>query len=194
MKLLILDRDGVINQDSDNFIKSVDEWLPIPGSIEAIARLSRSGFRIYIATNQSGLGRGLFSLQQLEAMHEKLQQLVHDLGGSIEGIYYCPHRPDDNCPCRKPKPGLLLQIAQHAGTSLQSVPVVGDSLRDLEAAIKVDAKPILVMTGKGRNTITTLRNSDPEMLRKIAVYESLAEAAEALLSPTSSGFHGCPSC
>ncbi len=193
MKLLILDRDGVINEDSDAFIKSADEWIPIPGSIDAIARLSRQ-FRVYIATNQSGLGRGMFGLPQLEAMHKKLRRLVQSSGGRIEGIFYCPHRPEDNCLCRKPKPGLLLQIAEHAHSSLQSVPVVGDSLRDLEAAIAVGAKPVLVLTGKGSNTFSLLQKSNPALLQQISRYESLAEVANALLDPVVGASGGCSPC
>ena len=193
MKLLILDRDGVINEDSDEFIKNADEWIPIPGSIDAIAKLSKQ-FTVYIATNQSGLGRGLFKLPQLEAMHEKLNNLVQSRGGRIEEIFYCPHRPEDNCACRKPKPGLLLQIARHAGCSLESVPVVGDSLRDLEAAIAVGAKPILVMTGKGSNTFTMLEQSNPELLQQISRYDSLATVANALLHPADGKISGCSLC
>lgn len=183
MSLLILDRDGVINEDSDEYIKSADEWQPIPGSIAAIAKLSKSGFQIYVATNQSGLGRKLFSQQQLDAMHEKMLELVKRQGGKVEGIFYCPHQPRDNCECRKPKPGLLLQISEHAGHSLHGVAVVGDSLRDLEAALAVGAKPILVLTGKGSNTLTKLKESNPDMLGKVEVYDSLADAAAVFLSP-----------
>ncbi len=183
MKLLILDRDGVINEDSDAFIKSAEEWVPIPGSIEAIAKLSRR-FEVYIATNQSGIGRGLFDKSQLEAMHDKLNRLVEAEGGHIEAIYYCPHLPEDNCQCRKPRPGLLTQIGAHAGSSLESVPVVGDSLRDLEAAIAVGARPVLVMTGKGSNTYTMLRKTNPKLLDTIDCYPSLAEFAGSLLDPT----------
>lgn len=182
MKLLILDRDGVINEDSDAFIKSVEEWVPIPGSIEAVAKLSRQ-YRVYIATNQSGIGRGLFDESQLEAMHDKLNRLVEVEGGQIEAIYYCPHLPEDNCQCRKPRPGLLTQIGAHAGSSLESVPVVGDSLRDLEAAIAVGAKPVLVMTGKGSNTYTMLKSTNSTLLETIDCYPSLAEFADSLLDP-----------
>ncbi len=182
MKLLILDRDGVINEDSDAFIKSAEEWVPIPGSIEAVAKLSRQ-YRVYIATNQSGIGRGLFDESQLEAMHDKLNRLVEVEGGQIEAIYYCPHLPEDNCQCRKPRPGLLTQIGAHAGSSLESVPVVGDSLRDLEAAIAVGAKPVLVMTGKGSNTYTMLKSTNSTLLETIDCYPSLAEFADSLLDP-----------
>ncbi len=194
MNLLILDRDGVINEDSDEYIKSADEWQPIPGSIEAIAKLSKSGFQIYVATNQSGLGRKLFSQQQLDAMHEKMLNLVKHQGGKVEGIFYCPHQPGDNCDCRKPKPGLLIQISEHAGHSLYGVPVIGDSLRDLEAALAVDAKPLLVLTGKGSNTLTKLRRSMPGILSKIEVYDSLADAAAKLLGSAHRNRVGHSSC
>jgi D-glycero-D-manno-heptose 1,7-bisphosphate phosphatase len=192
--LLILDRDGVINKDSDEYIKSADEWQPIPGSIEAIATLSRSGYKIYVATNQSGLARQLFSPRQLAAMHEKMLNLVKRLGGSVEGIFYCPHQPGDHCQCRKPKPGLLLQISEHAHRSLSGVPVIGDSLRDLEAALAVDAKPILVLTGKGSNTLSKLKESKADMLGKIEVYDSLADAAAKLLGSAHNNRFGQPSC
>lgn len=191
MSLLILDRDGVINEDSDDFIKSADEWQPIPGSIEAIARLSRAGFRVYIATNQSGLGRGLFTQQQLDGIHEKMLGMVNAMGGRVEGIFYCPHQPDANCECRKPKPGLLLQISRDARQTLHKVPVIGDSLRDLEAALAVDAMPVLVKTGKGSNTLAKLKESNPAMLKKVQVYRSLAAAAMALLDPDTAGVQEC---
>lgn len=184
MKLLILDRDGVINEDSDHYIKSVDEWQPIPGSIEAIAALSKAGFGIYIATNQSGLGRGLFTREDLDAMHGKLVELLGREGVSLAGIFYCPHIPEDNCICRKPSPGLLQQIAAHANSSLRNVPVVGDSLRDLEAAWAMGCQPILVKTGKGAKTLATLRAGNSLLLQQLPIFDSLSQVADSLLQQT----------
>ncbi|MBW5412566.1 MULTISPECIES: D-glycero-beta-D-manno-heptose 1,7-bisphosphate 7-phosphatase [unclassified Pseudomonas] len=154
MKLIVLDRDGVINQDSDAFVKSVEEWIPIPGSIEAMARLSQAGWKVAIATNQSGIARGLFDGETLGAMHEKLKQLVSGQGGHVDLIVHCAHGPDDGCDCRKPSPGMFRQVAQHYGmTDLTGVPVVGDSLRDLTAGIAAGCTPYLVKTGKGERTL-----------------------------------------
>lgn len=152
MKLLILDRDGVINEDSDAYIKSVEEWIPIPGSIEAIARLSKAGWTVAIATNQSGIARGYYDLATLDAMHARLRALVAEQGGEVGLIVYCPHGPDEGCDCRKPKPGMLRTIASHYAVDLAGVWFVGDSKGDLEAALAVDSQPVLVMTGKGRKT------------------------------------------
>lgn len=147
MKIIILDRDGVINQDSDNFIKSVDEFIPLPGSIEAIARLKHAGYKVYIATNQSGIQRGFYTIETLHAMHEKLASLLNARDAQIDGIEFCPHGPDDHCDCRKPKTGMYLAIAKKAGLSDYSdILVVGDSLRDLQAAQAINAKPHLVRT------------------------------------------------
>lgn len=153
MKLLILDRDGVINADSDAYIKSVKEWHPLPGSIAAIAQLSKAGWTVAVATNQSGIARGYYTLATLDAMHERLRSLVAEEGGEVGLIVYCPHGPDDGCDCRKPKPGLLKTIAEHYGVSLTNVWFVGDSLGDLEAAKAVDSQPVLVKTGKGERTL-----------------------------------------
>lgn len=153
MKLLILDRDGVINQDSDAYIKSLEEWIPIPGSIEAIAQLSQAGWTVAVATNQSGIARGYYPLSTLDAMHARLRELVAGLGGEVGLIVHCPHGPDDGCDCRKPKPGMLRQIAGHYGVELSGVWFVGDSSGDLEAARAVDAQPVLVRTGKGEKTL-----------------------------------------
>ncbi len=152
MKLVILDRDGVINQDSDRFIKSPDEWHPIPGSLEGIAKMTQAGFRVVVATNQSGIGRGLFDMATLNTIHEKMHRAVNQAGGRIDAIFYCPHAADSTCECRKPKPGMLKEIASRFHTTLAGVPAVGDSLRDLEAAASVGARPILVTTGKGKTT------------------------------------------
>jgi len=153
VKLIILDRDGVINEDSDAFIKSPEEWVPIPGSLEAIAQLNRAGFTVAVASNQSGLARGLFNQATLEAMHEKFIKLLAEKGGEVATIQYCPHGPDDGCDCRKPEPGLLHQIASALNADLKGVPVIGDSLRDLQPAEAVGAQPVLVCTGKGADTL-----------------------------------------
>ena len=176
MKLIILDRDGVINQDSDNFIKSVDEFIPLPGSLEAITKLKKAGYTIAVATNQSGIARGLYNLDTLNQMHDKLATLLREIGGKVDYIAYCPHGPDDNCDCRKPKPGMYKDIANHFSTSLEDVPVIGDSLRDLQAAQSVNAKPYLVKTGKGERTI-----AKGEGLDGVPVYDDLAAVVNELL-------------
>ena len=152
MRLIILDRDGVINHDSDDFIKSPAEWVPIPGSLEAIARLNQAGYRVVVATNQSGVARGLFDIKTLNAIHQKLHAAAHQAGADVDAIFYCPHAADDNCDCRKPKPGMLQTIASRFGVSLKGVPNVGDSLRDLQAGYGVGCVPYLVLTGKGQRT------------------------------------------
>nr|WP_249671810.1 D-glycero-beta-D-manno-heptose 1,7-bisphosphate 7-phosphatase [Pseudomonas syringae] len=151
--MLILDRDGVINHDSDTYIKSVAEWLPIPGSIEAIAALSKAGWTVAVATNQSGIARGYYDLATLDAMHVRLRKLVAEQGGELGLIVYCPHGPDDGCTCRKPKPGMLQAIARHYTADLKGLWFVGDSKGDLQAALAVDSQPVLVMTGKGRRAM-----------------------------------------
>jgi D-glycero-D-manno-heptose 1,7-bisphosphate phosphatase len=152
MKLIILDRDGVINRDSDLYIKSPEEWIPLPGSLDAIARLNQWGWRVVVCTNQSGIGRGLFGMDMLNAIHDKMIKAAAHAGGSIDAIFFCPHTNADNCACRKPKPGMLQEIAERYNVDLSGVPVVGDSLRDLQAAVAVGAQPMLVLTGKGRKT------------------------------------------
>ncbi len=152
MKLVILDRDGTINHDSDQHIKSPAEWKPIKGSLEAIARLTQDGWHIVVATNQSGIGRGLFDMATLNAIHDGMHRAVHQVGGRIDAVFFCPHAGDSNCECRKPKPGMLLEIARRMNVELEGVPMVGDSLRDLQAAAAAGAKPVLVLTGKGKNT------------------------------------------
>ena len=176
-RLVILDRDGVINRDSDAFVKSAAEWIPLPGSISAIAALSGSGYTIAIASNQSGIARGLFDQDALQTMHDKLRTLVVAEGGSVDKIVVCPHGPDDSCKCRKPRPGLLLQLAHHYNTGLSGVPVIGDSLRDVQAAVAVGARPLLVRTGNGSNTEVSL----PEELAEIEVFDDLAAATAALV-------------
>ena len=152
LKLLILDRDGVINYDSDAYIKSVAEWIPLPGSIEAIAPLSKAGWTVAIATNQSGIARGYYDIATLDAMHARLRTLVAEQGGEVGLVVYCPHGPDEGCDCRKPKPGMLKTIAEHYNVPLAGIWFVGDSLGDLEAANAVDSQPVLVKTGKGEKT------------------------------------------
>jgi D-glycero-D-manno-heptose 1,7-bisphosphate phosphatase len=177
MKLIILDRDGVINFDSAQFIKSPDEWKPIPGSLDAIARLTREGWRVVVATNQSGLARGLFEMATLNAIHAKMHKATAQAGGRIEAVFYCPHSADMNCECRKPRPGMLHEIAVRYGSDLKGVPAVGDSLRDLQAAASVGARPLLVKTGKGERTLAAggLSADTP-------VFDDLGAAVEHLLT------------
>ncbi len=176
-KIILLDRDGVVNYDSDDYIKSSKEWRPLPGSIQAISDLTQRGFRIYVITNQSGIGRGLFTVAALNRMHDKMRSLVAAKGGRIEGIYYCPHIPDDHCECRKPKVGLLRQLcAQENISTLRGVPFVGDSKSDLECAKQVDAQGILVKTGKGIRTVKQL--TEPVT---VPIFEDLAAVAKNLL-------------
>ena len=152
MKLVILDRDGVINHDSDSYIKSPDEWKPLRGSLEAIAKLTQSGYHVVVATNQSGIVRGLFEMAALNAIHDRMHRAVAQAGGRIDAVFYCPHGEEANCDCRKPKPGLLQEIGRRFNTLPKDVPVIGDALRDLHAAAAVAAQPILVLTGKGEKT------------------------------------------
>lgn len=177
MKLVILDRDGVINQDSDQFIKSPDEWKPIAGSLEAIARLNQWGYRVLVATNQSGVSRGLFDMDTLNAIHERMHKSVMQAGGRIDAVFFCPHSAEEKCDCRKPKPGLLKQIAERYNTDLTGVPTVGDSLRDLQAAVAVGAQPYLVLTGKGEKTRKTA-----ELPAETIVFPTLAAFAVHLAS------------
>ncbi|HEX9450004.1 MAG TPA: D-glycero-beta-D-manno-heptose 1,7-bisphosphate 7-phosphatase [Burkholderiales bacterium] len=152
MKLVILDRDGVINQDSDQFIKNTTEWKPIPGSLEAIAKLNHAGYHVVVASNQSGIGRGLLDMGALNAINDKMYRVLAQVGGRIDALFYCPHAAEANCDCRKPKPGMFIDIAQRFNVDLAGVPSVGDSLRDLQAAATAGAQPILVLTGKGAKT------------------------------------------
>ena len=177
MKLVILDRDGVINFDSDQYIKSPSEWRPIPGSIEAIARLNQNGYRIAVATNQSGIGRGLFDMATLNAMNDKMMELVFRQGGRIDALFFCPHTAMEDCNCRKPRTGMLEEIAARFHTELKGVPSIGDSLKDLQAAETVGAQPILVLTGKGTRT-----RDEGGMPKKTLVFENLAEASKHLVA------------
>ena len=154
-KLIILDRDGVINEDSDHYIKSPEEWHPISGSLEAIAKLNQSGYHIVVATNQSGIGRGLYDMDTLNAIHEKFYRLLSKCGGHVDAIFFCPHTDADSCNCRKPKPGLMQQISERYGIPLVDVPIVGDSVRDLTAGVLLGAEPHLVLTGKGEKARAT---------------------------------------
>lgn len=174
-KLIILDRDGVINVDSDQFIKSPDEWKPIPGSLEAIARLNQWGWRVVVASNQSGVGRGLFGMDTLNAINEKMVKSLAQVGGRLDAIFFCPHAADSTCDCRKPKPGLFLQIAERFNVPLDRVPVVGDSLRDLQAGVAVGCKPYLVLTGKGAKT-----SKDPALPEGTLVFPDLAAVVAEL--------------
>jgi D-glycero-D-manno-heptose 1,7-bisphosphate phosphatase len=178
MSLIILDRDGVINHDSDDFIKSPAEWQPIEGSLEAIARLNYAGYRVIIITNQSGIARGLFDVETLNHIHSKMRRMLAQVGGKIEAILFCPHGPKDQCLCRKPQDGSFSELASRLRITLESVPAVGDSLRDIMAAQAAGATPILVRTGKGEKM---LAKGIPE---GVAVYDDLATVVDALLDQT----------
>jgi D-glycero-D-manno-heptose 1,7-bisphosphate phosphatase len=175
MKLIILDRDGVINHDSRDYIKSPQEWRPIPGSLEAIARLNRVGYRVVIASNQSGIGRGLFDVQALKAINRKMDALLAPLSGRIESVFFCPHTPSDNCMCRKPKPGLFMQVAEQLNVDLRKALAVGDSLRDIQAALAAGVRPMLVRTGLGEQT-----SISPLLPAGIPVFDDLAAVAAEL--------------
>jgi D-glycero-D-manno-heptose 1,7-bisphosphate phosphatase len=180
MKLVILDRDGTINSDSDEFIKSPDEWKPLPGALEAIARLNHAGWHVVVASNQSGLGRGLFDVASLNAMHAKMHKMLAAQGGRIDAVFYCPHAADEGCRCRKPQPGLFEQIAERFGVDLHGVPVVGDGLRDLQAGVAAGCEPHLVLTGKGASLRgQPLPNDYPPATR---VHADLAAFAEWLIT------------
>lgn len=173
--IVILDRDGVINEDSDEYIRSPESWVPIEGSLEAIECLTRRDYRIFVLTNQSGLARGFFDESTLEAIHAKMRAAVEQRGGCIEQIFYCPHGPEDFCRCRKPNPGLFEQLGEHLGRSLHGVPAIGDSFRDLAAARAVGASPMLVETGKGERTLRHYPDLD------VPVFSNLYEAAQFIL-------------
>ncbi|MFV0370210.1 MAG: D-glycero-beta-D-manno-heptose 1,7-bisphosphate 7-phosphatase [Azonexus sp.] len=175
-KLIILDRDGVINQDSAQYIKSPEEWKPIPGSLEAIVHLKQNGYRVVVATNQSGIGRGLFDMDTLNRMHVKMQRALGELGGRLDAIFYCPHTADAECDCRKPKPGMLLRIADTFHADLSGVPVIGDSLRDLQAGTAAGGQPILVLTGKGAKT-----RDAGDLPENTLIFADLAAAVDHLL-------------
>lgn len=176
-KLVILDRDGVINIDSAQFIKTPAEWKPLPGSLEAIARLNQNGYRVVVATNQSGVGRGLFDMDMLNQIHDKMHKALFAIGGRIEAIFYCPHAADSDCDCRKPKPGMLERISRTLNIELDGVPAIGDSLRDLQAAAAVGCLPILVLTGKGEKT-----QAEDNLPEGTQIFPDLAQAVDAILA------------
>jgi D-glycero-D-manno-heptose 1,7-bisphosphate phosphatase len=176
-KLIVLDRDGVINYDSEQFIKSPEEWRPVPGSVEAIARLNHAGYRVVVATNQSGIGRGLFDMGMLNTIHEKMHKALSHAGARVDAIFFCPHTADSRCECRKPKAGMLIEIGKRFNMELTGVPCIGDSLRDLQAAEAVGAQPILVLTGKGEKTLR-----EGHFPKSTVIFPDLAFAVSALLA------------
>lgn len=180
-KLVLLDRDGVINFDSDNYVKHPDEWIPIPGSLESITKLNKLGIHVCVITNQSGVGRGLFSLDNLHAMHLKMERLLASMGGHISKIYFCSHVPSDNCICRKPKPGLLNNLEKDFNISLNKVPFIGDSETDIELAHKKNCLPILVKTGKG-SAVLEKGFSNSDFKKTTLVFDNLEDASEHLLA------------
>jgi D-glycero-D-manno-heptose 1,7-bisphosphate phosphatase len=176
MKLVILDRDGVVNQDSDSYIKGPDEWRPIPGSLEGIARLNHAGYHVVLATNQSGVGRGLFEVSTLNAIHDKMHRALGQIGGRIDAIFFCPHAQEADCNCRKPRAGLLEEISKRFNVDLKGVPGIGDSLRDLQAFAAVGAAPILVLTGKGAKT-----RQEGGLPEGTQIFPDLAEAVRSIV-------------
>ena len=177
MKLVILDRDGVINQDADGCIRSAEEWVPLPGSLEAIARLNQVGCQVMVVTNQSGIAKGYYGIDDLNAMHAKMNRLLAQVGGRVDGVVFCPHGAEEGCDCRKPRPGMYREISERTRIPLAGVPVIGDSLRDLEAAVAVGARPMLVRTGKGERTLAA--GGLPE---GVSIHDDLAAAVDALLA------------
>lgn len=180
-RLIILDRDGVINRDSEDFIKSPEEWEALPGSLEAIARLCRAEYRVVVITNQSGIGRGLLTLNTLNRIHEKMLTQLHALGGEIDAIFFCPHGPDEGCECRKPLAGMFEELKQRLKCNLSGIDAVGDSLRDLKAATLAGASPVLVRTGKGLKTERQLETDHcPEISSELMVFDDLAAYVDSL--------------
>jgi D-glycero-D-manno-heptose 1,7-bisphosphate phosphatase len=177
VKLIVLDRDGVINHDSEQFIKAPDEWRPIPGSLEAIARLNHAGYRVVVATNQSGVGRGLFDMGTLNAIHEKMHRSLAQVGGRVDAVFFCPHTADSSCDCRKPRAGLLREAGRRFNVDMAGVPAIGDGLRDLQAAEAVGAQPMLVLTGKGERTLR-----EGAFPKNTVIFPDLAFAVSALLA------------
>ena len=173
MKFVILDRDGTINHDSDQYIKSPEEWKPIKGSMEAIARLTQAGYRIVVATNQSGIARGLFDMTTLNAIHNAMHRAAAQAGGRIDAIFFCPHAADSDCECRKPRPGMLLEIARRFNVPLAEAYMVGDAVRDVQAAAAAGTRPVLVLTGKGKKT-----QAAGDLPRGTLVFDDLAAFAE----------------
>jgi D-glycero-D-manno-heptose 1,7-bisphosphate phosphatase len=183
-KLVILDRDGTLNVDREDFVKSPDEWEPLPGALEAVARLNQDGWHVVLATNQPGIGRGLLDMASLNAIHARMNTELARLGGRIDAVFFCPHAPEDGCDCRKPQPGLIVQIGERFGIDLARVPVVGDSLRDLQATRSAGAQPHLVLTGKaaalGAGGVEQMRQQIPGL----QVHQDLAAFVDALLQAT----------
>ncbi|HEY1393831.1 MAG TPA: D-glycero-beta-D-manno-heptose 1,7-bisphosphate 7-phosphatase [Methylibium sp.] len=181
MKLVILDRDGTINEDRDDYVKSPEEWVPLPGALEAVARLNHAGWHVVVASNQSGLGRGLFDMAALNAMHAKMHHALAKVGGRIDAVFFCPHEPDAHCSCRKPLPGLFEQIAERYGIDLKGVPNVGDTPRDLQAGVPLGCEPHLLLTGKGARCdeaqLTQLRQQLPEL----RIHKDLGAFADFLI-------------
>ena len=180
MKLVILDRDGTINEDSADYVKSADEWTPLPGALEAIARLNHGGWHVVIASNQSGLGRGLFDVSTLNAMHAKMHVLLADVGARIDAVFYCPHAPDAACHCRKPESGLFEQIGERYGIDLRGVPMVGDTVNDLLGAVAVGCEPHLVLTGKG--AVYRERGLSENFPKQTRIHADLAAFADFLIA------------
>jgi D-glycero-D-manno-heptose 1,7-bisphosphate phosphatase len=178
MKLIVLDRDGVINEDSDDYIKSVDEWHPIPDSLEAIARLNHAGYTVAVATNQSGIARGFYDVATLSAMHRKMDDLLASLGGKVDAVFFCPHGPKDGCDCRKPEPGLLRQIGERYQHDMKDVIFIGDSISDMKAAVAIEAQPVLVKTGKGEESVDLLYSNGIE---GALIFDNLADAVDAIV-------------
>lgn len=178
MKLIILDRDGVINEDSDDYIKSPDEWIPVPGSLDAVARLNHAGYSVAIASNQSGIARGYFSLETLAAMSVKMNDMLSPLGGRIDAMFFCPHGPKDGCDCRKPRPGMLTEIGNRFQASLANVLFVGDNINDVKAAQAAGAKPVLVKTGKGKQAASLMAENN---IMDVPVYDDLADLVNSIL-------------
>jgi D-glycero-D-manno-heptose 1,7-bisphosphate phosphatase len=182
MKLVILDRDGVINVESANFIKNPNEWIALPGSLEAIALLNQSGFRVAVATNQSGIARGLFDMATLNAIHDKMHRALAQLGGRIDALFYCPHSADDHCTCRKPKAGMIEDIGRRFSVDLKEVYGVGDALRDLQAFALAGSKPILVRSGKGEETIEQGQLPDKKLPNNTLIFNNLNDAVQHIVS------------
>jgi len=180
MKLVILDRDGTVNVDSPDYVKSPDEWTPLPGALEAIARLNHAGWHVVIATNQSGLGRGLFDVSTLNEMHVKMHLLLAEVGGRVDAVFYCPHAPEAGCHCRKPAPGLYEQIGERYGIDLRGVPVVGDTVKDVHGAMAAGCEPHLVLTGKG--AVYQGRALPDNFPAETRVHADLAAFADFLIS------------
>ncbi len=179
IKLIVLDRDGVINEDLEHPVASPDEWVPIPGSLEAIARLHQAGWRVAVATNQSGIERGLLDLETLHSIHQRMHELVNQAGGKIDVVAFCPHSELEQCSCRKPAPGMLYTICERLDIDPSNMIVVGDSLRDMQAAMVTAAAPVIVRTGKGQSTLDSNKG-----LEHIPAYDDLAAYVDTLLAPS----------